>query len=91
MEATVQWVLNRAADLIEERGWCQGEGESATGALCLYSAINQAEPGIFLRALADREVRRRVRKRVDIPTGPIKWNDTPGRTVDEVLNLLRGL
>ncbi len=87
----IQQVLNEAADLIEERGWCQGGYNLGAGPLSLSGAIRVAHCDDYLRTLAVLEIHKRVRARVAVPIERLKWDEAPGRTVDEVLNLLRGV
>jgi hypothetical protein len=47
-------VLHRAADLLEEFGWCQGEmGSKEAGALCLVSAVLNAHKDLHGTGLPD--------------------------------------
>jgi hypothetical protein len=86
MSATVQAALERAAQLIERDGWCQGRMHALSGERCLFKAILDAEP------CDSRVVIGEVRSRLG--TNSIvslwNWNDEHGRTKDEVLALLRG-
>lgn len=88
---TPQDVLRQAADLIERTGWCQGDiyelGENGILGYCAEGAI--------------REVADKSGERFDIrdllalaETGTdgdalYVWNDTPGRTKEEVIATLR--
>lgn len=44
-----QQILSRAADLIEQHGWCQNAYSTPDGKMCTSRAINQAaeELGVF--------------------------------------------
>lgn len=82
-------VLTRAAQLIRERGWIQGDFDDATGALCLWGAVRTASHnlgGEVAEVAALNVVHERLGRDVGIPL----WNDAPGRTVDKVLRLLEG-
>ncbi len=96
-------VLNRAADLIEERGWVRGEGwpgqEVYGGAdntqLCLEGAI-MAALGIDMTATLGGELReclayQAVHRHLELD--PMRrlytWNDHPSRTAGEVVEVLR--
>lgn len=82
-------VLTRAAQLIRERGWIQGAWDNADGALCLWGAVREASHdlgGETAEVDAMDVLRDRISNR-DVST-PM-WNDARGRTVDEVLRLLR--
>lgn len=81
-------VLTRAAQLIRERGWIQGDFDDETGALCLWGAVRTASRNLggdaaeldAMDVLRDRTGNRDV----SVPL----WNDARGRTVGEVLRLL---
>lgn len=51
MSDTPAAVLERAADLIAERGWHKGSYENSDGCLCVWGAVNVAALGV---ADADR-------------------------------------
>lgn len=81
-------ILREAANLIEERGWCQRAYTNEKGALCTLGAIGRtAEPGSGRwsdRALAIKALRNNI-----TPDDVACWNDKTARTVDEVLRALR--
>jgi hypothetical protein len=94
-------VLNRAADLIEERGWSQGTGWCLNGdqggPLCLEGSIRVAAA---LDILVARPVLNVVRdyltdtRPLDINAFagyviPFSWNDAYDRTAAEVVEVLR--
>lgn len=33
-------VLERAAEILDERGWCQGETQARSGSVCLVGSVN---------------------------------------------------
>lgn len=81
--------LNAAADLLEEKGWCQEVSEDAQGRHCIGGALvavagkrSGGSPVVFHAALYV------LAKRVPGYT-PSGWNDVPGRTAEEVIALLR--
>ncbi len=79
-------VLDRAADLIEERGWHQGgAGWGGDGSLCVINACSQVDRrmGAWLDATD------RVMDYLGINGGLAGWNDAPGRTQAEVVGVLR--
>lgn len=96
-------LLNKAADLIEERGWNQGDYRSPVGALCAIGAIitaNDEARGIHpetiefnLWSTPVREAVETLAKQLDqeplVPPYVMNWNDTPGRTATEVVSMLR--
>jgi hypothetical protein len=85
-------VLLRAAEIIEERGWCQ-EYPDAAGRVCAGRAIMLA---LGLKSgWAGNEQERIVRHRLGFSaawflSGALaNWNDAPGRTAAEVIDRLR--
>jgi hypothetical protein len=81
-------VLDKAAKIIEERGWCQGkEAFRSGGPTCAAVAIGIAAPvGTGLRGQAERFLHHWL---TPTPRNVIFWNDAPGRTADEVITALR--
>lgn len=100
---TPQALLNRAADILDERGWHQGDfADSDDRCVCLIGAINLAyaeAEGLPLLATGDHigyddynEAYGDAIVRVYAATGEAfatAWNDAPGRTKDEVQEMLR--
>jgi len=85
IRSDVQKDLERAANLIRERGWVQGQYTTDDGAVCISMAIYLAigpEVDAALRRVQDGLLARGWQR------GLIAWNDVDGRTVDEVLELL---
>lgn len=73
--------LRRAAQIIRERGWCQGEIEDRRGRVCLINAM----------ALADVNTptaQDRVKAATGNPTWLHEWNNARGRTAAEVIDAL---
>ncbi len=68
---------------LTEKGWCQGADHNGEGAACLRGAINDVVPA------NDRaNVWAGITRHVGRPL--IAWNDEDGRTLDHVLEALRG-
>jgi hypothetical protein len=91
-------VLNRAADLIEERGWIQGPFgmRTVTRELCLEGAVRLASggqttsDGALLHYLASAPCPAGNAVIAYLGEGePWLWNDEPGRTAAEVIEVLR--
>lgn len=82
---TIPHVLRAAAERIERDGWCQGKPTDGTRC-CAVRAIVMAGESSFGTSLAIEAVRDFIGCNT---YGVIHWNDTPGRTVDEVLAALR--
>lgn len=78
-------VLLKAAELIEERGWCQFTSEDAEGHICLRQAINiAAMPGFYACDAVFR-----LGRFLGTNLIAAQFNDTPGRTKEEVIAALR--
>ena len=78
--------LERAANLIRERGWVQGCYTTDDGAMCASTAIYLATGSTSIHT-ALQSVQRKLLAR-GWQRGLIAWNDVDGRTKDEVLALL---
>ena len=102
MTTTTSDVLNKAADLIEERGWGSGpeawDGEDGSG-LCIEGAI-LAALGISIDArstvlwtcpayVAVADYLDRPRRAAEYGRDLWKWNDEDNRTASEVIEVLR--
>ncbi len=95
--------LDKAADVITERGWCQGEPQDASGQLCAIGAINIAvlgrasvvADGVAYDGYAKLDSSQRgalvahEMLRATIETEIVSWNDDEGRTKGEVVAALR--
>ena len=75
-------VLLRAAEYIEEHGWCQHDLVEMSGRVCLMGAIYSVAKEDDARAALDMVVNA-------IGRFPSVWNDAPGRTQAEVVAKLR--
>jgi hypothetical protein len=87
--------LRTAADLLDERGWLQGAAVHRDGRLCAWRAIRLAVGEPIGSPMVTRLAPRRNRALEALyrhlgHQGIIDWNDTPGRTADEVKATLRG-
>lgn len=93
-EVTAADVLGRAADLLEEFGWCQGAyGSKTYGAFCAMGATMSAarDLGCFADEGRQREMFHEALANLDAATfgNTGRWNDVPGRTAGEVVAKLR--
>lgn len=80
---TVREVLHRAADLLEEFGWCQNDlGSKEQGEFCALGALDEAglELGLPLFVVWPGEW---------ACSDLVNWNNKPGRTKAEVVAKLR--
>lgn len=95
-------ILVQAADLIEERGWNQGDYVNDCGGLCTFGALYIAvglTPAFIRTDEADQralaaltvvdEAAQALRQHVGRDVGISEWNDAPGRTKAEVVTALR--
>ncbi|MGH3116525.1 MAG: DUF6197 family protein [Gaiellales bacterium] len=88
--ATPDPVLLRAAEIVRERGFCQGPWRVG-GPLCAAGAVSQAAEELgFVRP----EMEARLRQFADALGGSAhrdvhSWNDAPGRTAEEVAEALQ--
>jgi hypothetical protein len=76
-------VLDRAADHLTRRGWCQGEWFDPHDRACIGGAVHTYAPSPVVESLAMSMVSRAVG---DLPD---RWQDAPGRTKAEVLDALQ--
>lgn len=88
-------VLQRAAQLIRERGWVQGVYEAPGGRLCAMAAIREAVYGPMWSVTPsdqrERDAAYELMRRIKDDTGTSfsvpSWNDSRS-SVDDVLRLL---
>lgn len=98
----VDEVIEKAAALIEERGWCQGDFE-IDGKLCVLGGVHEilfgdphmrfslvSHPKKETRELVYDEICNRLGIDRTIRCGVSEWNDAAGRTKEEVISRLRG-
>lgn len=93
MNGEVSGILNRAADVIVERGWTTGEIQDRRGAVCLVGALNLAITGNSLDPVFGNRkwslAEAYLREVTDAPGHAWEWNDVPGRTKEQVIGALR--
>lgn len=86
-------VLLRAADILEQRGWCQYEQESPDGRLCLYGAIFTARHGSAMpeQERSNDDGWNRDAHTLGFPSAgaAVSWNNAEDRTAAEVIARLR--
>lgn len=92
-------ILNKAADLIEQRGWGKGPGTWSGDRLCLEGGLMAAmgvsanhTPDFHFcpahRAVSDY-LGRDLHEDAERHLGVWSWNDEPARTANEVIEVLR--
>ena len=79
----------KASEILKERGWCQGEYENDKGNVCLARSISLG----YNSPIGWLEVTGRLLRKIRIQrfSGLCEWNDVPGRTVEEVIELLESV
>jgi putative intracellular protease/amidase len=91
--STVADVLDRAADVIAERGHCKGDYEGPDGSVCAIGALLVAIAGGPADPLNARQFHTYMSARdwaSDVVGNAVaRWNDAPERTADEVIAALR--
>lgn len=99
----VAQTLEKAADLIETKGWAQGgTGRGPAGEMCMSVALWEARNDHFLSleyAALGNAYHVALREAMSLPmcsceriqcgSGIPLWNDDPGRTKQDVLDALR--
>ena len=89
-EVTAADVLERAADLLEEFGWCQGQfGSKGYGSFCAIGAIFEASVDLSNRNFSALAAPLGYKDGSDLGASLSRWNDREGRTKEEVVALLR--
>lgn len=88
-----------AADLLEIKGWCQGQGANSLGNVCLVQAIWDAAASdaseCEMRNLERCHTKYRTAKNAvadHLNIGRncvVEWNDNPKRTINDVTDALR--
>jgi hypothetical protein len=82
-------ILLKAADLLAERGWTQGQLVSAGGRVCALGAIRIACTGTIdvLPGLSLGDAGNSASRRLETYVGCwiASWNDAPERTAEDVI------
>lgn len=78
-------VLRKAARLIEKYGLAKGRHGSKREGFCAIGAVDAATPD----GLGYSAAMTRLYRHLGHGVGIAEWNDTPGRTKEEVLQALR--
>lgn len=79
-------IINKTKSILFERGWRQSDIEAPDGSLCVLGALSVARHGttVGLWDEEDGEVILATIGRTDVGG----WNDEPGRTFSEVIDML---
>ena len=86
---TIKEVFAKAADILERDGWCQGRYVDRFGRRCMAGAILSAGTGYAGGDWTSKE--RKFADEFGWDLDWARWNDTKGRTQDEVIAKLREL
>ncbi len=91
-------IIERAIDIIVERGWCQRRMDDERGRACLTYALHLASPSALRSVRAIALVAATLEPDL-LPLNPKgfdgrrialqEWNDEPGRTVEDVVLALK--
>jgi hypothetical protein len=76
-------ILSKARELLERGGWCQGTEYNYRGQRCLVGAVYYVAPTYL-----DARVAVAALQRETDGAWPAFWNDKPGRTKEEVFELI---
>lgn len=89
-------ILVRAAELLGEKGWCQGTPRNAQGEMCARGAICAAthelagdDPISWAWWNADSRLRDYVNKETGLHMDVPDWNDMPERTAEDVILMMK--
>ncbi len=90
MTTTTREVLEAAADIIAERGWCRGLLRDAEGRVCLVGAVQTATIKLGVTQLQPDAIDC-VRQELDERSvfGVPDWNDNQAETAEEVILVLK--
>lgn len=86
---TLPELCERAAWWLEVKGWCQGAYSTSDGAHCVIGAIWAVSNAMGVRPAVWWDALHELARRTGTDEPLFMWNDKPGRTVEEVLALLR--
>jgi hypothetical protein len=87
---TPSQVLRKAAELIEQRGWCRCCYTDSAGRLCVVGALRATRNGDAGDPFCDWDQHKAFSMLSKCIDGiPSRWNDAPERTKDQVIAALR--
>jgi hypothetical protein len=75
--------LIRAREILDIQGWCPNGATDDEGRVCVVAAINSVRSYSIISATAITFIRKAIDSN-DKDLGIGRWNDTPGRTIEEV-------
>lgn len=77
-------------DVLNKRGWCQGDMEDLEGRVCLMGAFNKAAPWVTRSYEVESfylKVVHYLNERYD--TSIACFNDAPGRSLEDIMMVLK--
>lgn len=80
-------ILLGAAQYIRDHGWCQNQWSKPDGSVCLLHAVRSVRANYKATIKAEARLNAYAIQRWGYFT-PVNWNDTVGRTKEQVINLL---
>ena len=80
--------LLEMAEYIEEHGWCQNQVRDKKGQVCVAGAMHFSRNNLR-EGNNWSEAKARITKVTGCECNIVQWNNTPGRTKEEVINKLR--
>jgi hypothetical protein len=86
---TPQEVCARIPDHLAAHGWCQQADEDGKGAMCLRGAVSFEATGDPRTQSGALYVNAMSLLRAAVNADPVGWNDTTGRTFEEVCDAAR--
>jgi hypothetical protein len=82
-------MILKAADWLEEHGWCQGWMDDDRGRSCAMGAVWNVTKDMKIYVVAARRIGRAASIDYGSPSSVVRWNDKPGRTAEEVMAIMR--
>lgn len=86
---SVKQIMETMEMLFHAKGWSQHTGRGPHGELCLISALSEAAPNNAKHRLEAFYALRDAVRVEDPKFSLANWNDVTGRTLKDVLQLLR--
>lgn len=90
MQAKPSEVVEKAIEILDDKGWCQNNFVNPDGKVCLEEALGRANWIVSKNSVMPEDVYSGVRETTGISKYAFlsEWNDRPERTVEEVKDVL---
>ena len=82
-------VYRKAADVLQERGWCRHYLKNDAGNMCIWGAVSFVVDGDPFKATNETRNMLTPLEQFTDGQGVIDWNNTMGRTQRQAISLLR--